>query len=789
MNNLSKYSPFLNVENNHISVFSCQNKDTNIHKNKDYYYIEEAKLDNLTKGNNKIVNKSIKFARKQNNFINDNIKRKASEQKNIYFKAFNKLNNYNDNYSININNENMKKGKNDNLYNIFSLNNDKKYKKNESALKNNCFINNHKEETIMTKNINKNITNLNNKEFNLNNNKKKEELKLNNKEFNINNNKKDEEENLNKKSTKITEKLKIINKINYEEQQIKNKTKTEKNKDGQINTFKDKNEGNNQKGEAGYNLNQIKNRKGGIRNYYKTIKNKKSKISSEDENYEKNYNDNTKKGDKPKDFVMKNNNLLKQKYTNKKKIVDNKAIEKKLNDCNYIIENINFKIYKKEKFYYIVKNNKIKYSGYNEIPKQLSVKKEINFTIKENGNPKTLYIKKENEINNKIESIQKNSQDNYFKDKNNIIIKQKEFEENKINDNNINLKTQKKNNDESKKFQEEYLKKWKKIYGFRNNGNNCYLNSSLQLLTRINDLKEKILKFNEINQNINTNGQLTKEFKNILYKIENDEKERIISPDKLKRVMANIDERYSKNHQEDSNEFISFFLDALISETAIKNKVIDKIEVYDKNDQDAFNKFYKKFYIKKGYSFILELLYGIIKTEKICKSCKERNFVKFSPFNILDLPIYNLAKSNKNKILYLKEILNNYLSEYKSNGFACIKCKQNEVYTNNAIYTLPKYLIVFFARIVEKEYFYNEIKYPEEFNFNEYTNNTIKLKSNYNYKLQCVIEHSGGAYSGHYTALCRIYDNCWYDFSDSYGSIHSQGFESKNAIILLYQAQ
>jgi ubiquitin C-terminal hydrolase len=52
-----------------------------------------------------------------------------------------------------------------------------------------------------------------------------------------------------------------------------------------------------------------------------------------------------------------------------------------------------------------------------------------------------------------------------------------------------------------------------------------------------------------------------------------------------------------------------------------------------------------------------------------------------------------------------------------------------------------------------------------------------------------VIEHSGGAYSGHYTALCRILDNCWYDFSDSYGYMHSQGFESKNAIILLYKAQ
>lgn len=781
---MNQYSGFLNE---HISVSLYQNKYLNYQKNRDYY-IEEAKLDNIKKDNNKILNKSIKSTRKQNNFINNNYKRKTSEQKNIYLKAFNKLNNYN-NYSTNMKKiENIKKEKNDNLYNNFILNNNKKYKKNEldqSISENNCFINNNKKGPIMENNIKRNLHSLNNKEFNYNYNKKNEEVNLNKKEFNSINNKKKEEESL-KNNFSESEKLKIINKIKYEDQQIKNKKKNEKNKDGQINTSKVRNEGNNQKAETGNNFNQIGNRKGGIRNYYK-LKNKKSKIS-EDENYEKKIQD-INENDKPKDFVNKNKNSLKSKDTKKKEIVHDRIIEKKLNNNNYIIENTNFKIYKepKEKFFYIVRNNKIKYSDFIQIPKQLNEKKEIFFTIKENGNPKAFYTKKENEMNNKIESIQKNGEDNYFKDKNNIIIKQKEYEEKKTD--NIVSKTQKKKNDESKKLQEENLKKWKKIYGFKNNGSNCYLNSSLQLLTRINDLKEKILKFNEINQDINTNGQLTKEFKNILYKIENDEKERIISPDRLKRVMANIDERYNQNHQEDANEFISFFLKALMSETAIKNKVIEKIEVYDKSDQEAFNKFYKKFYIKNGYSFILELLYGIIKTEKKCKSCKKINFVKFSPFNILDLPIYNLAKSDKNKILYLKEILRDYLSEYKNNCFPCIECNKNEVYTNNAIYSLPKYLIVFFARIVEKEYFYNEIKYPEEFNFNEYTNNTIKIKPNYNYKLQCVIEHCGGAYSGHYTALCRIYDNCWYDFSDSYGSIHSKGFESKNAIILLYQAQ
>ena len=47
---------------------------------------------------------------------------------------------------------------------------------------------------------------------------------------------------------------------------------------------------------------------------------------------------------------------------------------------------------------------------------------------------------------------------------------------------------------------EKYLKKSNKIYGFINRENNCYLNSSLQLLTRIHDLKEKILNYDKIYQ-------------------------------------------------------------------------------------------------------------------------------------------------------------------------------------------------------------------------------------------------------------------------------------------------
>lgn len=811
MNQFNKQYPNpLQHLKNHKIFTSIQKKDVDNKNNKNYipYYINNTQL-NVVIDKNKSLNKTIKSMRKPSSLVVGNNKR-AMEQKNIALKEIN------NNCIINKrNNEIFNKENND------YLNNNKYIKKKESATNINWPVYNKREIELEKYKIN-NIINKRNYE---NNNKEKNDnlIKLNNNKFikknesavnnnhSINNNKvfpvhhkieiidnKKEQEKCKNDSSdwQLPERLKTINRIRYEDNMKKN------NQISQINSCKVKNEINKQNEEKSFSLSQIDNKKS-IRNFYKS----KTSLPKIDENNEKKYHD-IKKTEKPKDFAVKNTIVLNQKinknYDNNRRIergLKNAMDDKSFIKNNYDIEskNVDFKINKnlKGKDLFIVKRNNFNFSG-KEITKEIVrnvtdfkiidnlknnfnnskiINQEIELNTKETKNNKNInkyiiYCKKQKEINNRQESIQKNSQDTFIKENNNITIEQKEFEKKKKQDN-------------DKKIH----KKLNKIYGFINNGNNCYLNSSLQLLTRVSDLKEKILNFNETNKDFTTNGQLTIEFKNILYQIESDEKEKkIISPDKLKRVMATIDERYYQNHQEDSNEFISFFLNTLLSETANKNKVIDKMEVYDKGDQEAFNRFFKKFYIKNGYSFILELFYGIIKTEKKCKSCRLSNFIKFSSFNILDLPIYSLAKSNNNKTLNLKEILNNYLLENKSNGFTCIHCKDNNIYTNTTIYSLPKYLIIFFGRIVENQYLYNEIKYPEEFDFNEYTNNAIKIKTNYKYKLECVIEHSGGAYSGHYTSLCRINDKCWYFFSDNYGHL-SQGFESKNAIILLYKAQ
>ena len=264
--------------------------------------------------------------------------------------------------------------------------------------------------------------------------------------------------------------------------------------------------------------------------------------------------------------------------------------------------------------------------------------------------------------------------------------------------------------------------------------------------------------------------------------------ERNIDPNDLKNVMGKIDERYKYNNQEDANEFISNFLNNLLEETSDKNKFVDKNNnIMDKLEKEAYEKFYNKFYKKKGKSLLLNLFYGNLITVKYCKNCGLKSTIKFSAYNMLELPIYELSKNNNRTSLDIDKILDSYFSDSIFNQ-KCKSCNRM-VYMKNYLYNIPQYLIISFARTVNgDEYIGDEIIYSNKLNLNKYLYDN-KNNNNYsNYFLECVIEHTGNAKSGHYTCLCQISNN-WYYFSDSHEPEKKSSFQSKNAIILLYKSQ
>ena len=332
-------------------------------------------------------------------------------------------------------------------------------------------------------------------------------------------------------------------------------------------------------------------------------------------------------------------------------------------------------------------------------------------------------------------------------------------------------------NEEEFKLEEEIYEK----YGFINDGNNCYLNSSLQLLTRVKELKLNILRYheNDICTNTITEGKLTKEFKKIFIDLKN--RKEFINPKDLKRVMGKIDERYKDNNQEDANEFISNFLDGLLDETGDKSSFPEPLKMNNQQDQIAYNKFYDRFYKKRGNSFLLDLFYSIIKTQKVCKSCGKVISIKFNAYNIIELPIYNLAENNKDDLKF-RDILADFMKKNENIIGECKYCKaKNNIYEIIKIYKLPKYLMFYFGRTIDDEYINNNIIYHKELNLDSFINNNEK------FILECVIEHSGGAHYGHYTSICSMQKGeKWYKFSDTSYYESKTKYHGNNAIILLY---
>ena len=485
--------------------------------------------------------------------------------------------------------------------------------------------------------------------------------------------------------------------------------------------------------------------------------------------------------DKNDNFFFRNENKIKNEIIehNEYFLLKGKEKEKifKKNLINYFslkgskIQNKNKKLSQESHFNFILEGKK-----FNDLKPNEKLKEILLFIEKYNLSEE---IKKEliNKLNLSIEANKP---------------KKIKFEENgQKNANDISSKKKKKEKiilpEEKEKEKEKEINdfnKYNKIYGFNNDGNNCYLNSSLQLLTRIKDLKNEVFNFQENYQDNDTQGRLIIEFRNILKKIENSTNDNlIINPARLKSIMGNVDERYNSYGQEDSNEFIANFINAILSETANKEIKVKKLNIVNELEKRPYENLYKKFYQRKGNSFILNLFYGITKLTKYCKKCGTINSIKFNVYNMLEFPLYSLAKKYKNKDLTLNDLYNKYIEEIKNDG-TCNNCNEDELYSKTTIYTLPKYLMICLQRTCDNEYFCNNVLYPKNINLkSEFDNN----KSSYT--LECVIEHSGGISYGHYTALAPVDkdNNIWYRFNDSYCNKFKTDFQSNNAFILLYK--
>jgi ubiquitin C-terminal hydrolase len=310
------------------------------------------------------------------------------------------------------------------------------------------------------------------------------------------------------------------------------------------------------------------------------------------------------------------------------------------------------------------------------------------------------------------------------------------------------------------------------IKGLSNNGNNCFLNSTIQCLKHCFDLTNTIIKLN-----LSSYGAFG-EYKKLITDMCNKNSDKKLNVLSLKKAMIMYNPIYSDHEQHDSTIFLNDLLNALNSELADNT---DDDSDNDSNDEIRFQNLYQKCMSK---SKVNELFSFFIK-EITCFDCGTK-IVDYEEYYYLDLPIFN---ENNKVITKLEDALSNYIKKsYDSskNSFMCTKHQIKESsYSQNIFQTLPEILVISLKRVVNGKHIDHYIDYGINLKMGDYV--TSNYRNSTNYELFAEILHYGSANGGHKIAICKNFNtNIWYKFNDSFVEEYNN-IISSNAFLLFYK--
>ena len=192
------------------------------------------------------------------------------------------------------------------------------------------------------------------------------------------------------------------------------------------------------------------------------------------------------------------------------------------------------------------------------------------------------------------------------------------------------------------------------LVGLNNLGNTCYMNTGLQCLSNCELLTKYFLEdyykeFVNKENPIGSQGDIVEKYSQLIHHLWYGNN-KCISPIQFKVAFGKNYSAFADFRQQDSQEFISYLLDALHEDL---NKVKNKPYVQAKDlppgisEEEQF-KIQKDLYLCRNQSFIVDLINGFYKSTVYCPDEKCKNISKsFEPFNMIALSLVNEAQLRK----------------------------------------------------------------------------------------------------------------------------------------------
>ncbi len=179
--------------------------------------------------------------------------------------------------------------------------------------------------------------------------------------------------------------------------------------------------------------------------------------------------------------------------------------------------------------------------------------------------------------------------------------------------------------------------------GIVNIGNTCYMNSVLQILLNLENIKNFLTNINfaywkNRKNKYGYNGRIIDEFAILFDEYQNHSKE-VIKPLKFKFAIGEINPQFKNLDQQDSQEFLSYLIDVLHEELNIKSdkEYIVNPENYDGCEEQLSGEYWAN-NLRRNTSFIHSLFLGQMKSTLTCGKCQVKK-ISYETFTNLNIPI------------------------------------------------------------------------------------------------------------------------------------------------------